>query len=114
MSQVHSVDNKRKSAASEPALLTAELFDSNLASACGITVRSFSPVLALCRELIAAGVSHDAALTVYRNGIVALRVRSIGEGAQLEINSKGTRFVRTSAVRTASPMRKNAQAEGAA
>jgi hypothetical protein len=41
-------------------------------------------------------------LVVYRNGLLALRVRSIADAASLEVNAKGTDFVRR-AVRTASP-----------
>jgi hypothetical protein len=34
------------------------------------------PVLALCRELLAAGLDPDAAVEAYRAGTLALRVRS--------------------------------------
>ena len=85
--------------------LTAELIGDDTATACGITVRSTSPVLVLCRELIATGMTPDAALTVFRHGTVALRVCSIGEAAALEINSKGTGFTRARTVRAAPPMR---------
>src|SRR6516162_3770555 len=85
--------------------LAAELIGDDTATACGITVRSTSPVLVLCRELIATGMTADAALTVFRHGTVALRVRSIGEAAALEINSKGTGFTRARTVRAAPPMR---------
>ena len=89
----------------DESVLIAELIGDDTATACGITVRSSSPVLALCRELIAAGLDPDAALTVFRRGVVALRVRSIGEAAALEINSKGTGFTRARTVRAALPMR---------
>ena len=46
------------------------------------------------KELIAAGMSPDQALEIYRGSVLAVRVRSIGEAAGLEINSKGTGFVR--------------------
>jgi hypothetical protein len=85
--------------------LAAELIGDDTATACGITVRSTSPVLVLCRELIATGMTPDAALTVFRHGTVALRVRSIGEAAALEINSKGTGFTRARTVRAAAPVR---------
>jgi hypothetical protein len=45
--------------------------------------RASAPVLALCRELLAAGLDPDAATEAYRAGTMALRVRSIGEGALL-------------------------------
>ena len=45
-------------------------------------------MLALCRLLIAAGHEPDQPLEVYRGDMLALRVRTIGEGANLEMNSK--------------------------
>jgi hypothetical protein len=86
-------------------VLTGALIGDDTATACGIAVRSTSPVRVLCRELIATGMTPDAALTVFRYGTVALRVRSIGEAAALEINSKGAGFTRARAVRAAPPMR---------
>jgi hypothetical protein len=88
-----------------PATLTAELTGNDSALCGSIAVRSSSPVLALCRDLIAAGLGPDAALIVFRRGTVALRVRSIGEAAVLEINSKGAGFTRVRTVRAAPPMR---------
>jgi len=46
-------------------------------------------------------------MEVYRGATLALRIRSIGEAAGLEINSKGTGFVPARAIRTAPPMRPN-------
>jgi hypothetical protein len=74
--------------------LCAELIGNDTCSASGMTAKGHAPALALCRQLLAQGVDPDAALTVFRNGTLALRVRSIGEAANLEINSKGTGFVR--------------------
>ena len=65
--------------------IRAELIGSDTCNASGITTRSHAPVLALCRSLIAAGLSPDQALVVYRRGVVAFRVRSIGEGAKLTV-----------------------------
>jgi hypothetical protein len=42
-------------------------------------------VLTLCRQLLAAGLDPDQALEVYRGTTLALRVRSIGEGAKLTV-----------------------------
>jgi hypothetical protein len=70
----------------------AELSGSTRCSALGITAAANAPVLALCRQLIAAGLDPDSAMAVYRNGTLALRVRSIGEAARLEINGDGTGF----------------------
>jgi hypothetical protein len=44
-----------------------------------------SPILALCRKLIEAGHPSSADLEVYRDGTLALRVRSIGEAAGLQV-----------------------------
>jgi hypothetical protein len=90
--------------------IIAELIGSDTCRAdSGITVRSTAPVLALCRELLAAGLDPDAAVEAYRAGTLALRVRTIGEGARLELNAKGTGFV-VQAVRRASPVRQNDEA----
>jgi hypothetical protein len=85
--------------------LRAELAGSDQCAAAGITARGAAPVLRLCRLLIAAGHDPRRRLEVYRGAVLALRVRSIGEAAALEINSKGTRFVAARPVRTASPAR---------
>jgi hypothetical protein len=82
----------------------AELIGSDICTACGITVRSTTPVLSICRRLIEAGYA-DQALHVYRGDVLALTVASIAKGASLEINAKGTGFVRLHAVRAASPVR---------
>ena len=55
-------------------------------------VRASAPVLALCRELIEAGHDPACQLHVYRNGVLALRVRSIGEAARLSIRGDGVGF----------------------
>jgi hypothetical protein len=75
-------------------------------------VTGHAPVLKLCRELLAQGVDPDTALTVYRRGIVALKVRSIGEAARLTVKDDGNtgtpRFVAHRQTRAAAPcMRKN-------
>src|SRR5262245_11680381 len=77
-------------------------------TAAGVTANGSAPVLALCRQLLAAGLDPDKALDVYRGATLALRVRSLRQAAELEINSKGTGFARRSDVRTASPMRQTA------
>jgi Fe2+ transport system protein FeoA len=70
----------------------AELIRSDTCAAVGISVRGTSPVLALCRSLLSAGLNPDSSLEVFRNGILAVRVRSIREGAALEISAKGVGF----------------------
>ena len=65
----------------------AELIGSNTCTACGITVRRHAPVLAMCRRMIEAGHDPSARLEVYRGAVLALTVRSIGEGSQLTVKS---------------------------
>jgi hypothetical protein len=64
-------------------------------SAHGITTQGSAPVLALCRALVAAG--HDPAmpLEAWRGHVLALSIRSIGEGARLTVDEhNGTRFAK--------------------
>jgi hypothetical protein len=63
----------------------AELSGSNTCSAAGLTVTGHAPVLAMCRQLLAAGLDPDTAMEVYRGATLALTVRSIGEGARLAV-----------------------------
>ena len=73
--------------------IIAELSSDTFATALGITVQSPSPVLALCRKLIEVSTyGPETPLDAYRATTLCLRVRSIGEGAALAINSKGTGF----------------------
>ena len=67
--------------------LRAELTKSDIATAEGITVKAESPVLGLCRKLIAAGYDPATPLNVYRGKTLALRIRSIGEAAGLRVAS---------------------------
>jgi hypothetical protein len=50
-----------------------------------------APVLALCRKLTSTHPSSTP-LDAYRGATLCLRVRSIGEGARLEIDGKGVGF----------------------
>lgn len=86
----------------------AELSGSDACSALGMAVCSPSPVLELCRALVAAGIAADRPLHAYRGDVLCLKVRSIGEWAELQVNARGTGFARASAVRTAPPMRETA------
>jgi hypothetical protein len=65
------------------------------ASALGITATAAAPVLALCPKLAAAGVDPNTPLEAYRDrNVLALKVRSIGEAAQLRVNCEGQRRLR--------------------
>jgi hypothetical protein len=85
--------------------IRADLIGSDTAVALGLIINSSSPVLALCRALVEAG--HDPAipLEAYRGNVLCLRVRSIGEGARLELNGHGTGFRHVHEGGRASPMR---------
>ena len=91
-------------------VIRAELIGTDTCSAVGITVCVGTPVLTLCRRLIAVGYNAATPLLVYRGEVLALTIRSIGQAARLEINAKATGFIRHRAVRTAPPVRRNALA----
>jgi len=87
--------------------IRADLIGSDTCIALGLAINSSSPVLALCRALVESGHDPAIALEAYRGDVLCLRVRSIGEGAELEINGKGSGFKRRAAVGTASLVRAN-------
>jgi hypothetical protein len=66
-------------------IIRGELISSNFCEAAGLTATGPTPVLALCRELLAAGFDRRQPLHAYRGDKVALYVRSIGEGARLAV-----------------------------
>jgi hypothetical protein len=69
----------------------------NTCIALGITVHGAAPVLALCRKLIEAGHDPATPLEAWRGAILCLRIRSIGEAAQLTVQDSKTgrpRFLR--------------------
>ena len=65
--------------------IRAGLVGSNTCTAVGITIIDHAPVLALCRALVKAGHDPTTPLEVWRGKTLCLRVRSIGEGAQLTV-----------------------------
>jgi len=75
--------------------ITAQLVGSDQCSAEGITACSHTPVLDLCRRLIAAGVDADRPLIAYRNTTACIIVRSIRAGAKLTVDEhNGTVFAK--------------------
>jgi hypothetical protein len=72
----------------------AELSSDTIAVSCGVEVRTGSPVLALCRELVAEGCNPATRLEAYRGDTLCLTVRSIGEAAKLEVSGHGAGFTR--------------------
>ena len=87
------------------AIIRAELRGGDQATALGLVVRSPSPIIGLCRELIARGFDPDLPLHPYRGDTLALIVRSIGQAANLEIDGHGTGFRPAHKGGPASPMR---------
>jgi hypothetical protein len=71
--------------------IRATLIGSNCCEALGITARGRTPVLDLCRALLKAGHDPRRPLHAYRGDELALRVRSIGEGAKLTIKEDRAR-----------------------
>ena len=67
----------------------AELTGSTRAIAANILATGTTPVLMLCRQLLAAGSDPDRPLHAYRGTSPALRVRSIREGAALTVKTAG-------------------------
>jgi hypothetical protein len=71
-----------------PALqLRCELVGSDQAIAGDIMA---SGAFDLCRRLLAAGANPAAELVCYRNGTLALRIKSIGAGARLTVRETAT------------------------
>ena len=58
----------------------------------GITVVATAPVLGICRKLVEAGHDPATPLEAWRGDVLALRIRSIGEGARLQPASHGVGF----------------------
>ena len=56
----------------------------------GYHVRAYAPVLAMCRKLIEVGCDPQRPLHAYRGGVLALRVHTIGEGAELTVGDSRT------------------------
>jgi len=127
MAQVHHSSEKRNlrqrcahltKIANAASAVRAELIGSNRATALDIEAHGSSPVLALCRALVEAGHDPRRPLDFYRGDVLALRVRSIGEGAKLTVrdNSAGKPVFRrwdgAPIGAEASPMLKNLEAVG--
>ena len=94
------------------AQIAARLTGSHRCEALGIVATGHAPVLALCRQLLAAGIDPDAELVVYRNGVLSLRIQSIRTATRLTIEDGETgiprfRLIRPERRGAASPARKN-------
>ena len=81
--QVFPENNRQQQFAQAP--IRATLIGSDRCEAEGIVACGYAPVLDLCRELIEAGHDPERALHAYRSGVLALAVRSLGDGAELTV-----------------------------
>jgi hypothetical protein len=72
--------------------ICAELIGSDTANAAGISVTAYTPVVELCKRLVASGHNPATPLKAYRGTTLCLIVRSIGTAAVLEINARGNGF----------------------
>jgi hypothetical protein len=102
MCLLHKPIGRRAQASVKP--IRAELSGSDTCTVLGITVRGHAPILLLCHRLIEAGHDPNRPLYTYRDETLCLTISSISAGACVEVNAKGTGFIRHRAVRTASPV----------
>jgi hypothetical protein len=65
--------------------IRAKLDGSDRCEAVGISVRGYSPVLDLCRQLLDAGYDPASPLEAWRGKTLCLRVSAIGEAARLTV-----------------------------
>jgi hypothetical protein len=108
----HLAKDNYQSPSSAIAAVRAELIGANCAIAPGIKAHSPSPVLALCRDLVEAGHDPATPLHAYRGDTLCLRIKSIGQAAQLEPSPTGIGFVRShSRLRAAPPIAPTAPAK---
>lgn len=85
--------------------IRAELTSGSSCAALSMTVTAAVPILALCRKLIDAGHDPATPLDVYRGKTLALRIRSIGEAAAIEIRGDCVGFRPARGLGTGSPVR---------
>ena len=100
--RISQLDNQNRPG---PQIVRCELAWSDIATALGFVARSNTPILKLCRMLIASGCDPATSLEAWRGGTLCLRVRSIGEAAAVEINGDGTGFRRARQPDAAPPVR---------
>jgi hypothetical protein len=88
--------------------IRSELIGDNTCTTAGLIARGSAPVLALARLLIEAGHDSNRPLHAFRGDILALTIRSIGEGARLRIATHGVGFERLPECTGGPPVRQNA------
>jgi hypothetical protein len=74
--------------------IRAQLIGTNSATAEKMVVTSAAPILGLCRALVTSGHDPASPLDAYRGDTLCVRIRSIGQAAQLEPSPSGVGFVR--------------------
>jgi hypothetical protein len=72
--------------------IVAAITGSDTAVALDTAVRSHSPVLCLCRALLGAGMDPNQPLHAFRGDVLALTIRTLADGAWLEVSQHGTGF----------------------
>jgi hypothetical protein len=97
-----------------PQAIRAELIGSDTITALGFNARGSAPVLALCRELIAAGIDPATSLEAWRGNVLALRIASIDSAARLAVDETRTAFARWKAFPRAAVSPRIAQKQRAA
>jgi len=104
--------NDKAQPSSKPEPIRATLSGSETCTAIGLAVRDVAPVLKLCRVLIEVGYDPATPLLAYRGDTLCLKVRAIGEAAELEPSPRGGGFVRRPDVRAGSPVGRKRSALG--
>ncbi|MGC1359409.1 MAG: hypothetical protein WA851_27150 [Xanthobacteraceae bacterium] len=82
----------------------AEIVGSDTVIVGDMVVVCAAPIITICRELVARGADPAIAMLAFRSNQLAVKVRAIGEAAQLEINGKGSGFKHRATVGRASPI----------
>jgi hypothetical protein len=67
-----------------------------VSSASSLAVHIGAPIIALSRKLLDVGLDPATPFEAYRGNTLALRARSIGEAARLEVTGSGRFTVRRS------------------
>lgn len=83
--------------------IRAEIVGSNTAVAEGLTAKGRTPVLKLCRDLIAAGFDPASRLEAYRGQTLCLVIASLAKGAGLDVDEGRVRFRKYAETGVASP-----------
>jgi hypothetical protein len=92
---------------SAPGPIRAILIGSDHCEALRLTGQGYTPVLALCRALVAAGHDPCRPLHAYRGDVLALVVPSIGDGARLRVATHGVGFESVPGCTGGPPVRQN-------